>query len=106
MTQNKVFSAQRKTVTATYEFLDGSTTSITVQSLSTNEAKEVAAFSEDETKTGADLFEKIARIHLQKNDAETINRIIKEQYTDGSILEFSRALGELIEEVKKGKSNG
>lgn len=100
---SKVLNAKRKEVTVTYEFLDGTTKSITVQSLSTNEAKDIAEFSKDETKTGSDLFEKIARIHLNKNDADTINQIIDEQYTDGNMIEFSQSLGELIEEIKKGK---
>lgn len=105
MAQSKVLNAKRKEVTVTYEFLDGTTKSVTVQSLSTNESKEISDMTEDKEATMADLFEKIARIHLQQNDADTINRIIEEQYEEGNIRDFANSLSGLIEEVKQGKSN-
>lgn len=105
MAQSKVLNGKRKQVTVTYEYADGTTTSITVQSISTNESKSLAEFGKGEGVTGADLFEKIVRMHLQLNDAETINKIVKEQYEDGYIKDFADALSGLIEEAKKGKLN-
>lgn len=102
---SKVFSAKRQNATATYEFTDGTTTSITVQSLSTNEGIDIGTVVEDKEAKLSDLFEKIARIHLAKNDAEIINRIIKEQYDEGNIRDFANGLSALIEETKKGKLN-
>lgn len=100
---SKVFSAKRQNVTVTYEFTDGTTTSITVQSLSTNEGIDIGTVVEDKEAKLSDLYEKIARIHLAKNDAEIVNRIIKEQYDEGNIRDFANGLSELIEETKKGK---
>lgn len=100
---SKVLSAKRQAVTVTYEFLDGKSTSITVQAISTNENLEIDAFTKEVGKTGSDLFEKIIRLHLQPNEADTVNRIVTEQYEEGNLLDFANALGELIQEAKKGK---
>lgn len=100
---SKVLNAKRHQVTATYDFLDGTSTAITVQSISTNEGKEIDAVTKQEGKTGADLFEKIIRIHLHPNEADTVNRIVTEQYEEGNLIDFANALGELIQEAKKGK---
>lgn len=103
---SKVFSAKRQNVTVIYEFTDGTTTSITVQSLSTNEGIDIGTVVEDKEAKLSDMFEKIARIHLAKNDAEIVNRIIQELYDEGNIRDFANGLSELIEETKKGKSKG
>lgn len=103
MAVSKVLNAKRQVVTVTYEYLDGKSTSIVVQSISTNEDKDIGKLQKEDSTTVADLFEKIVRIHLQLNDAEIINHIVKEQYEEGNIIDFANALKGLIEEAKKGK---
>lgn len=100
---SKVLSAKRKTITVTYEFNDGTTTSITVQSLSTNEGKSISAFASTGTVIAADVYEKNVRMQLQKNDADVINKIVQELYEEGDIKDFSESLSMLIVEEKKGK---
>lgn len=99
----KVLTSKRKTATVTYEFSDGSTTSITIQALSTNEDIECGGMAKNEMATAADLFEKMCRFYLAKNDAETVNRIIEENYSEGHIMDLSVSLGQIINEAKKGK---
>lgn len=100
---SKVFSAKRNEVSATYEFIDGTSTEITIVSISTKEAKELAGLSKDETKTGNDFLEMAISYHLQKNDKSIVKRIMKEQNDDGNIVDFFEGLSKLIEEEKKGK---
>jgi len=103
---SKVLSAKRKEVVVTYEFMDGVTVEVTVVSLSTKEGKEISAFSKLEDCTGNDMFEKIARAHLQRNDQKVVNKIIKEQCDgEGDVIEFAKALANAIEEEKKEKGN-
>lgn len=103
---NKVLSAKRKEVVVTYEFADGSTADLTVISLSTKDGKEISAFSKVEGNTGNDMFEKIARTHLQRNDQKVVNKVMKEQCDgEGEVIEFAKALANAIEEAKKEKGN-
>ncbi|MCK9372576.1 MAG: hypothetical protein M0P91_05220 [Sulfuricurvum sp.] len=100
---SKVLSAKRQNVPVVYDFLDGTSTSITVQSISTNEAKDINAYAQQDGKTGSDLFEKIVRMHLILNEAEVVNRIIKELYEEGNVMDFVKALEAIISEAKQGK---
>lgn len=98
---SKVLSAKRKMVDADYEFLSGDTVGIMIVSLSTNEGKEIAKLFD--VATGNDVFELIARKHLQRNAQDVIEAIIKEQNEEGNIIEFAKTLAGLIEEEKQGK---
>lgn len=100
---SKVFSAKRQEVHAEYQFIDDTTVPITIVSLSTNEGKKINNLSEDGA-TGNDIFEMIARLHLQRNEASMIDAIIAEQMNEGNIIEFAQALNGLIESEKQGKS--
>jgi len=100
---SKVLSAKRKEVEVTYEFLDGTSTQITIVSLSTKEGKELSTISKDEIKTGNDFMEALVGFHLQRNEKTIVKRILKEQNDEGNIVEFSQSLSAIIEEEKKGK---
>jgi len=104
---SKVLSAKRKEATITYEQADGTNIELVVVGISTKESKDISEFSKISTNTGNDLFEKIARIHLQRNDAKVVNKIMKEQTEgDGNVIDFAGALSSVIEEAKKEKGNG
>lgn len=103
---SKVFNAKRQEVEATYEFLDGTTASMIIVSLSTKEGKELAVLSKDESKTGNDFIDLAIGYHLQRTDKSIVKKIMKEQNDEGNIIEFFQGLSALIEEEKKGKSNG
>jgi len=104
---SKVLSAKRREVVITYEFVDGTSTDLIVVSLSTKEGKELAEFSKVEENTGNDMFEKVVRVHLQRNDSKIVNKVMKEQTDgDGNVIEFAKALSDVIEEAKKEKGNG
>ncbi|MDD5212343.1 MAG: hypothetical protein PHV62_07995 [Sulfuricurvum sp.] len=102
---SKIFSAKRKEIEITYEFLDGTTTQLNVVSLSTKEGKEMSALIKDNSATMADFFEKLVPIHLQKNDPKIAKKVMNEQLNEGNIIEFGKAISAAIEEEKAEKGN-
>lgn len=102
----KKFNAKRTTVKIGYEFLDGSELTVSVQSLSTSEFEELDHMRSETTFSGSDVNKKAVRILLAKNDDTTVEKIIDEQYNNGSLGEFVSELFKTIDEEKMGKLNG
>jgi len=100
---SKVFSAKRKTIEVTYEFLNGDTKEIIANSLSSKEQEEI---TNNTIENGTDVIENyksIVKKQLSKNAKKLVSDIIKEQYEEGDIIEFSNALSETIREEKEKK---
>lgn len=100
---SKIFSAKRKSVKFDYEFLDGKSETLEVVSLSSKEQEEVAEIEVDSTHTVIEKFKTILKKQLRNNDKKVIEKITKEQYEEGDIIEFSNSLSSLIHEEKAKK---
>ena len=100
---NKVFSAKRKSVEFDYEFLDSSTKTLKVQSLSSKEQSDISKMKLSEEKDINDRFKEIIEMQLVLNDKKDVKRVIDEQFKEGDLIEFSNSLGSLIQELKAKK---
>lgn len=99
----KKLNAKRIKTQVEYEFLGGTSEKLTVQSLSTKEFEEM---NEGGAVTGNESNKKAIRLMLRLNDTELVEKILKELHEEGSVVDFTSALFEAINEEKKGKSNG
>ena len=100
---SKVFSAKRKKVNFEYEFLDGNVETLEVRSLSSKEQSEIAKIGRDNSEDITDGFKKVLKLQLASNDKKLIDKVIKEQYEEGDLIEFSNSLSALIREEKEKK---
>jgi len=100
---SKVFSAKRKSVKFDYEFLDGKSENLEVISLSSKEQEEVADIEVNSTHSVIEKFKTILKKQLVNNDKKTVDKIIKEQYSEGDLIDFSNSLSSLIHETKEKK---
>lgn len=101
----KKFNAKRKEVNGTYEFLTGEETPLLIVSLSTSESNKLGELQKNEATTLGDFLEAQSRYFLQRNDKKLIDKILKEQMSEGDIIEFAKALRDAIEEAKKENGN-
>lgn len=99
----KKLNAKRTLASVTYEFLDGTEKKLTVQSLSTAEFEEVGKVRIDANGGGNEANKKAIALLLVKNEPEIIEKVLKEQFDEGSYNEFATQLFEIIGEEKKGK---
>ena len=101
---SRVFSAKRKTVEFEYEFLDGSKVELVARSLSTKEQEELGKEFKNMGEDGViEAIKKNITAILSKNDKRVVNKVIKEQYEEGDLVEFLTALSELITKEKAKK---
>jgi hypothetical protein len=98
----KRLNGKRTLTEVTYEFHDGTEQKLTVQSLSTSEFESVG---NGET-SGTAANKKSIELLLVKNDPAVVEKILKEQFEEGSYADFATALFYAINEEKKGKLNG
>lgn len=98
----KKFNAKREIVKATYEFLDGTETTLTIQSPSTAEYEQID-IGNKEGRTTREINESFLRVLLAKNEVTIIDKVIKEQYEEGLVGEFTDALYAVVKEAKEGK---
>jgi len=99
---NKVFSAKRKTVKFDYEFLDGKKVELEARGLSTKE-QEIVNNDRTENEDFITNFKNILKKQLATNDKELVDSVIKEQYENSDIVEFSNSLAALVREEKAKK---
>lgn len=99
---NKVFSAKRKTVKFDYEFLDGKKVELEARGLSTKE-QEIVNNDRAENEDFITNFKNILKKQLATNDKELVDSVIKEQYENSDIVEFSNSLAALVREEKAKK---
>ena len=100
---SKVFSAKRKKAEFIYEFLDGETKEITANSLSSKEQAEVVGENSESPEELMENYKNIIKKQLKGEDSKTVTKIIKEQYEEGDVIEFSNSLAALIRESKEKK---
>jgi len=100
---SKVFSAKRQKVEFDYEFLDGETKTLNVQSLSSKEQSQATKLLTEKDADVIDSFKKIIKLQLAQNEKSVIDKVVKEQYESGDIVEFSNSIGSLIKEIKEKK---
>ncbi len=102
----KKLNAKRTETEVKYEFLDGSETDLKVQSLSTVEFDGIAQIVKTNSSDSAnEANKKTIRLLLVKNTPETVEKILKEQYEEGSLKDFAIALFSALNEEKAGKLN-
>lgn len=100
---NRAFGAKRSQTEITYELLDGKSKDLKVRSLSSQEQIDTShgAFVTVEivVKKAEDALRKL----LVGNDEKLVEKVIKEQYAEGDIVEFKNQLEKLIrdEKIKK-----
>lgn len=100
---SKVLSAKRKTVEFIYEFLDGVTKEMTANSLSSEEQIEVVGKKSESPKELIENYKNIVSKQLCGEDPKTVKRLIKEQYEEGDIIDFSNSLVNFINQAKEKK---
>ena len=100
---SKVFSAKRKTVEFSYEFLDGTTKEVTANSLSSKEQSEIVGKKSENSEELMEKYKNIVSKQLKNEDSKTVEKLIKEQYEEGDIIEFSNSLATLLRESQEKK---
>lgn len=96
-------NAKRTVTEVDYEFLDGNTVKLTIQSASTKEVDSMVA--NKDTEGGMTINEKMIRQMLCKNEQSTVDKVFKEQYEEGQIPGFVNLLMQIIDNEKQGKLN-
>jgi uncharacterized protein YaaW (UPF0174 family) len=99
----KKYNAKRTAISIGYGFLDGTEATVSVHALSTKEFDDLNANIKESTPN--QLNEKTLRIMLDKNDQMIVDKIVKEQYDEGVLVDFVSALLKALDEEKKGKLN-
>ncbi len=99
----KKFNAKRTEIKIGYEFLDGTEATVTVHSLSTKEFDDLNSDSKTVGSSANNVNEKTLRIMLSKNESMVVDKIVKEQYNEGVLVDFVNTLLKALEEEKKGK---
>jgi len=103
---SRVWSAKRKEIEITYEFLDGTTTVLKVVSLSTNEKIKMGELAKKDGVVVYQFLKEKTATHLQKNDEGIVKKVILEQMVEGDLVAFSKAIVEVIGEETQGKQDG
>ncbi len=100
---SKVFNAKRNSIEVTYQFLDATEVSIRVYELSTKDQVGLIKKESSEIDNSIKNLKESIRLRLRDTEKTIVEKIVTEQYENGDLAGFAKALSELLIEAKEGK---